>query len=121
MAVHDRPHRLRAADRTVSGRELSARGSRNPAHHDAAALLLHAFAAGPWAWCKWYVPKVTCEIIHQCLLTHGHYGYTTNLPFHQRYVDVMGLQIGDGTAQIQKLVIAREKVGRIAVQYAKQP
>jgi cyclohexanecarboxyl-CoA dehydrogenase len=73
------------------------------------------------AMCKWYVPKVACEIIHQCLLTHGHYGYTTDLPFHQRYVDVMGLQIGDGTAQIQKLVIAREKVGRVAVQYAKQP
>jgi cyclohexanecarboxyl-CoA dehydrogenase len=72
------------------------------------------------AMCKWYVPKVTCEIVHQCLLTHGHYGYTTDLPFHQRYLDVMGLQIGDGTAQIQKLVIAREKVGRIAVQYAKQ-
>jgi cyclohexanecarboxyl-CoA dehydrogenase len=73
------------------------------------------------AMCKWYVPKVTCEIIHQCLLTHGHYGYTTDLPFHQRYLDVMGLQIGDGTAQIQKLVIAREKVGRVAVQYARQP
>lgn len=72
------------------------------------------------AMCKWYVPKVTCEIIHQCLLTHGHYGYTSDLPFHQRYLDVMGLQIGDGTAQIQKLVIAREKVGRVAVQYAKQ-
>lgn len=72
------------------------------------------------AMCKWYVPKTTCEIIHQCLLTHGHYGYTTDLPFHQRYLDVMGLQIGDGTAQIQKLVIAREKVGRVAVQYARQ-
>lgn len=71
------------------------------------------------AMCKWYVPKTTCEIIHQCLLTHGHYGYTTDLPFHQRYLDVMGLQIGDGTAQIQKLVIAREKIGRVAVQYAK--
>ena len=67
------------------------------------------------AMCKWYVPKVACEIIQQCLLTHGHYGYTTDLPFHQRYLDVMGLQIGDGTAQIQKLVIAREKVGRVAV------
>ena len=27
-------------------------------------------------------------------------------------------QIGDGTAQIMKLVIARERVGRVAVQYA---
>ncbi len=69
------------------------------------------------AMCKWYVPKTTCEILHQCLLLHGHYGYTTDLPFHQRYNDVLGLQIGDGTAQIQKLVIAREKAGRIALQY----
>jgi cyclohexanecarboxyl-CoA dehydrogenase len=72
------------------------------------------------AMCKWYVPKTTSEIIHQCLLTHGHFAYTTSLPFHQRYLDVMGLQIGDGTSQIQKMIIAREKVGRVSVQYAKQ-
>ncbi len=72
------------------------------------------------AMCKWYVPKTACEIIHQCLILHGHYGYTTDLPHHQRYADVLGLQIGDGTAQIQKLVIAREKVGRIALQYDKK-
>ena len=69
------------------------------------------------AMCKWYVPKTTCEILHQCLLLHGHYGYTTDLPHHQRYNDVLGLQIGDGTAQIQKLVIAREKAGRVVLQY----
>jgi len=31
--------------------------------------------------------------------------------------DVLGLQIGDGTAQIIKLIIAREKAGRLAVPY----
>jgi len=72
------------------------------------------------AMCKWYLPKTCCEIIHQCLILHGHYGYTTDLPHHQRYNDVLGLQIGDGTAQIQKLVIAREKVGRMALQYNKK-
>lgn len=72
------------------------------------------------AMCKWYLPKTCCEIIHQCLILHGHYGYTTDLPHHQRYNDVLGLQIGDGTAQIQKLVIAREKVGRMALQYDKK-
>jgi cyclohexanecarboxyl-CoA dehydrogenase len=72
------------------------------------------------AMCKWYVPKAACEIIHQCLILHGHYGYTADLPYHQRYNDVLGLQIGDGTAQIQKLVIAREKVGRMALQYDKK-
>lgn len=72
------------------------------------------------AMCKWYLPKTACEIIQQCLILHGHYGYTTDLPHHQRYNDVLGLQIGDGTAQIQKLVIAREKVGRVALQYDKK-
>lgn len=72
------------------------------------------------AMCKWYVPKTACEILHQCLILHGHYGYTTDLPHHQRYNDVLGLQIGDGTAQIQKLIIAREKVGRVALQYDKR-
>ena len=32
----------------------------------------------------------------------------------------MGLEIGDGTAQVMKLIVARERVGRMAVQYAKQ-
>ncbi len=69
------------------------------------------------AMVKWWAPKVAFDIIHQCLLTHGHYGYTKELPLEQRLRDVLGLQIGDGTAQIQKMIIAREKVGRIAVPY----
>ena len=72
------------------------------------------------AMCKWYGPKIAVEIIHQCLLTHGHYGYTTALPHEQRLRDVMGVEIGDGTAQIQKLVIAREKIGRGAVQHSRE-
>lgn len=72
------------------------------------------------AMAKWYVPKTAVEVIHQCLLTHGHYGYTMDLPHQQRLRDVMGLEIGDGTAQIMKLVIAREKVGRLAVQHLKR-
>jgi cyclohexanecarboxyl-CoA dehydrogenase len=67
------------------------------------------------AMVKWWLPKVCFDIVHQCLLVHGHYAYTKELPFEQRLRDVMGLQIGDGTAQIQKNIIAREKVGRIAV------
>ena len=31
--------------------------------------------------------------------------------FAQRYRDVLGLQIGDGTANIMKMIIAREKSG----------
>lgn len=62
------------------------------------------------AMCKWLAPKTAVDVIHQCLLTHGHYGWSLDLPHQQRLRDVMGLEIGDGTAQIMKLVIAREKL-----------
>jgi cyclohexanecarboxyl-CoA dehydrogenase len=62
------------------------------------------------AMCKWLAPKTAVDVIHQCLLTHGHYGWSLDLPHQQRLRDVMGLEIGDGTAQIMKLIIAREKL-----------
>jgi cyclohexanecarboxyl-CoA dehydrogenase len=64
------------------------------------------------AMCKWMAPKYACDVIQQCLLTHGHYGWSMDYPHQQRLRDVMGLQIGDGTAQIMKLIIARENAGR---------
>ncbi|HJV07019.1 MAG TPA: cyclohexanecarboxyl-CoA dehydrogenase [Chromobacteriaceae bacterium] len=64
------------------------------------------------AMCKWWAPKLACEIIHQCLLTHGHGGYGSDYHFGQRYRDVMGLQIGDGTANIMKMIIARQMAER---------
>jgi len=69
------------------------------------------------AMCKWLGPKTAVDVIHQCLLTHGHYGWSMDLPHQQRLRDVMGLEIGDGTAQIMKLIVAREKAGKIAVQH----
>ena len=69
------------------------------------------------AMCKWMGPRHAFDIIHQCLLTFGHYGWSKDLPHQQRLRDVMGLEIGDGTAQIMKLIIARERIGRAAIQY----
>jgi cyclohexanecarboxyl-CoA dehydrogenase len=62
------------------------------------------------AMCKWFAPKSAVDVIHQCLLTHGHYGWSTDLPHQQRMRDVMGIEIGDGTAQIMKMIIARLKL-----------
>jgi cyclohexanecarboxyl-CoA dehydrogenase len=67
------------------------------------------------AMCKWWGPKLACEIIHQCLLTHGHGGYGGDYDFGQRYRDVMGLQIGDGTANIMKMIIGRQKLAQYPV------
>ncbi len=69
------------------------------------------------AMVKWWAPKLSVETIHQCLLLHGHYGYTDELPFEQRLRDVIGLEIGDGTAQITKVIVARELMGRESLPY----
>ena len=53
-------------------------------------------------------PKLAFDVVKQCLLAHGHTGWGEDLPFAQRLRDVLGLQIGDGTAQIMKNIIARE-------------
>ena len=69
------------------------------------------------AMSKWWPPLLAYETIHACLLMHGHAGYSRDLPFEQRLRDVLGLQIGDGTSQIMKTVIARSRVGREFVPY----
>ena len=69
------------------------------------------------AMCKYYVPEVAVQAIHDCLLLHGHYGYTQDFPFEQRLRDVIGLEFADGTAQIQKIIISRELMGREYMPY----
>jgi cyclohexanecarboxyl-CoA dehydrogenase len=64
------------------------------------------------AMCKWLAPEQAAAAIHDCLLIHGHYGYTKEFPIEQRLRDVIGLQIGDGTHQVQKMILCREYFGR---------
>lgn len=118
-----------AAQREAFGQPLSAfQGVSHPlAHFDtqiSAARLLCLQAlwlkdhglphSAEAAMCKWWAPKLAYEAVHQCLLTHGHGGYDRGL-LEQRLRDVLGFQIGDGTAQIMKTIIARTRAGRKAV------
>jgi cyclohexanecarboxyl-CoA dehydrogenase len=61
---------------------------------------------------KWWGPRLAVDACHQALLTFGHGAYSEELPQAQRLRDVIGLEIGDGTAQIAKLVAARHMLGR---------
>jgi cyclohexanecarboxyl-CoA dehydrogenase len=63
------------------------------------------------AMTKWYGPSRAGRAIHDCLLLHGNVGYSSELPFEQRMRDVLAVEIADGTAQIQKVIIARELFG----------
>jgi cyclohexanecarboxyl-CoA dehydrogenase len=64
------------------------------------------------AMVKWWCPRVAFKIIHECLLVHGHYGYSKDLPIEQRLRDSILTEIGDGTAEIMKVIITRDMFGR---------
>jgi alkylation response protein AidB-like acyl-CoA dehydrogenase len=51
--------------------------------------------------CKMQAPDISVAATHECLILHGHYGYTKDYPVEQRLRDVIGQQIADGTPQIQ--------------------
>lgn len=61
---------------------------------------------------KWWGPKIAEWIVHQCLLLHGHYGYSQEMLFGDRLLDLIGDQIRDAPEQIQKMIIARELLGK---------
>lgn len=69
------------------------------------------------AGAKWLAPELSAQVLHQCLLLHGHLGFSLDLPHQQRMRDVIGLEIGDGTAQIMKTLVARAIIGKAARPY----
>ncbi len=100
-------HRLAELDTQVEGARLLCYQALWARDHD----LPHTAEA---AMCKWWAPKLAYDTVHECLLTFGHAGYDRGV-MEQRLRDVLGFQIGDGTAQIMKTIIARARVGRRAV------
>lgn len=69
------------------------------------------------AMIKWWVPEVATRCVHDCIILHGHVGWSEEMPLQQLLRDVSSLEIGDGTPQIQKLVVAREILGRQYLPY----
>jgi cyclohexanecarboxyl-CoA dehydrogenase len=63
------------------------------------------------AMAKWFAPKCAVNALHDFMLIFGHRGYSEENPVEQRWRDAMSTQIGDGTAEIMKLIIAREILG----------
>ena len=64
------------------------------------------------AMAKWLGPKAAVEAIHACMILNGWMGYDGALAHGQRLRDAIGFEIGDGTPEIMKSVIAREVFGR---------
>jgi cyclohexanecarboxyl-CoA dehydrogenase len=64
------------------------------------------------AMCKMEAPLIASGAVHECLILHGHYGYTKDFKVEQRLRDVIGQEIADGAPQIMKIIVARDLFGR---------
>jgi cyclohexanecarboxyl-CoA dehydrogenase len=70
---------------------------------------------------KWWATTKAIDIIHECIVIHGHYGFSTEMPLADRMLTAMGSQIADAPPQIQKMIIARELLGREYLPYKTPP
>lgn len=68
---------------------------------------------------KWWVPKVTFDIVNDMMQNKGATGYTTSSLDELRLRYIRALWVADGTIDIQKIVIARELLGREYIPYRK--
>jgi alkylation response protein AidB-like acyl-CoA dehydrogenase len=60
------------------------------------------------AMAKYYASEISVEISTDAVQIFGGYGYTKDFPVEKFYRDSKLCTIGEGTSEIQKLVIARE-------------
>mgnify|MGYP003348653218 CR=1 FL=1 len=60
------------------------------------------------AYAKYYASEVAVKISTEAVQIFGGYGYTKDFPVEKFYRDSKLCTIGEGTSEIQKLVIARE-------------
>ena len=62
------------------------------------------------AMAKYYASEVAVEVSSDAVQVHGGYGYTKDFPVEKFYRDSKLCTIGEGTSEIQKLVISREVI-----------
>jgi alkylation response protein AidB-like acyl-CoA dehydrogenase len=60
------------------------------------------------AMAKYYASEVSVAVSTDAVQIHGGYGYTKDFPVEKFYRDSKLCTIGEGTSEIQKLVISRE-------------
>ncbi len=61
---------------------------------------------------KLYASEAACRICEEGVQIHGGYGFIKDYPAEKFYRDVKLCTIGEGTSEIQRMVIARELLGK---------
>ena len=63
------------------------------------------------AMAKLYAGEVAVRVANEAVQIHGGYGFIKDYPVEKYYRDVKLCTIGEGTSEIQRMVIARELLG----------
>jgi alkylation response protein AidB-like acyl-CoA dehydrogenase len=61
---------------------------------------------------KYFAGEVAVYVADECVQIHGGYGFIKDYPAEKYYRDAKLCTIGEGTSEIQKLVIARQLLGK---------
>jgi butyryl-CoA dehydrogenase len=61
---------------------------------------------------KLFATEAAARAASEAVLLHGNRGYSNEYPVERYYRDIKGLQIYEGTSHIQRVIIARELLGR---------
>jgi alkylation response protein AidB-like acyl-CoA dehydrogenase len=64
------------------------------------------------AMAKLFASEVGMRACTQAIQIHGGYGYLRDFPVERYFRDVKLTEIGEGTSEIQRIIIARELLGR---------
>ena len=64
------------------------------------------------AMAKLYASETAVRVADDCVQIHGGYGFVKDYPAEKYFRDVKLLTIGEGTSEIQRLVIARQLLGQ---------
>lgn len=63
------------------------------------------------AMAKAWIPRKMFDVCHEALLMHGHVGYSDEHPAQRRLRDVLAADIGEGMANVQRIILARKLIG----------
>jgi alkylation response protein AidB-like acyl-CoA dehydrogenase len=61
---------------------------------------------------KLFATEAACKWSAEAVLLHGSRGYVNERPVERHFRDAPGLRIYEGTSQVQRIVIARDYIGR---------
>ena len=92
--------------------------SRAPAHLSGCLARRSALASGgdsalhaESSMAKLYAGEVAVRVANEAVQIHGGYGFIKDYPVEKYYRDVKLCTIGEGTSEIQRMVIARQLLG----------